>query len=95
MSRIFIITEEGNKFILVGDNHMINTEPMMLYVEKQGMEDLTRTIYPSDALDTLNRAEPLILLGRFVHTQMKLMKDDPKSDQEKMVLIRQLWIATN
>ena len=27
---------------------------------------------------------------RFLHTQMKLMKDDPKSDKEKMVLIRKL-----
>jgi hypothetical protein len=43
---------------------------MMLYVEKPGREDLTRTEYPSDALDTLNRAlseKPLILLDRFVH----------------------------
>lgn len=32
---------------------------------------------------------------RFLHTQMKLMKDDPKSDREKMVSIRKLWIATH
>jgi hypothetical protein len=32
---------------------------------------------------------------RFLHTQMKLMKDDPKSDKEKMALIRKLHTLIN
>jgi len=32
---------------------------------------------------------------RFLHTQMKLMKDDPKSDKERMALIRKLHTLIN
>jgi hypothetical protein len=137
--RYFERSNEGDKLILVDIGSI--RKPTILFVEKQGKENLNRTeylfndLYPLDPNKPLERfaffvpehrfapkksktkksntkkskpkksktkkskksSDKRKLAGyeRFLHTQMKLMKDDPKSDKEKMVLIRKLWIATH